>query len=138
MRLTATLALALLASAGQVVAQEETPEVAAQRAAEAWVVLVDSGNYAESWTEAATAFREAVPQATWVQQMESVRPPLGAVTTRELLGAQHTTSLPNAPPGEYVIVQFHTKFAGRETAAVETVVPMKDGETWKVSGYWIQ
>jgi hypothetical protein len=129
--------LALLAAARPTAAQ--TPEAVAQRAAESWLALVDSARYSASWTEAAAAFRAAVTQGAWDSTMVRVRGPLGATRSRELLGAQYSTSLPNAPPGEYVILQFRTVFAGREAPAVETVVPMKDPDgTWRVSGYFIR
>jgi hypothetical protein len=129
--------LALVVVARPLAAQ--TPEAAAQRAAESWLALVDSARYGESWTQAAAAFRTAVSQGGWDSTMTRVRGPLGAARTRQLLGAQYSTSLPNAPPGEYVLLQFRTVFAGRETPAVETVVPMKDPDgTWRVSGYFIR
>lgn len=133
----AALGLAVLAAARPAAAQ--APEQAAQHAAERWLALVDSAQYAKSWTEAATAFRTAVSQAGWDSTMTRLRSPLGATRSRELLGAQYSTSLPGAPPGEYVVLQFRTVFAGREAPAVETVVPMKQPDgTWRVSGYFIR
>jgi hypothetical protein len=133
----AGVCLAFVAAGRPVAAQ--SPEEAAQRAAESWLALVDSARYAESWTEAAAAFRGAVSQASWDSTITQVRGPLGAARSRELLGAQYTTSMPGAPPGEYVVLQFRTVFAGRDTPAVETVVPMKDPDgTWRVSGYFIR
>ena len=48
------------------------------------------------------------------------------------------TSLPGAPDGEYVVIQFEASF-GNKRASVETVTPMldKDGQ-WRVSGYYIK
>jgi len=48
------------------------------------------------------------------------------------------TSMPGAPDGEYVVIQFESSFANKESA-VETVTPMKgeDG-VWRVSGYYIK
>jgi len=45
-------------------------------------------------------------------------------------------SLPGAPDGEYVVIQYETQFEHHTPA--ETVTPMldKDG-AWKVSGYFI-
>jgi hypothetical protein len=129
--------LVLLAAARPLAAQ--APEQAAQRAAESWLTLVDSARYAESWTQAAAGFRAAVSQETWDTTMVRVRGPLGAARSRELLGAQYSTSLPGAPPGGYVVLQFRTVFAGREAPAVETVVPMKEPDgIWRVSGYFIR
>jgi len=114
------------------------PEAVAQKAAEQWLALVDAGNYAESWKTAAGYFQTAVPQSQWEQTIAGVRKPLGDLVSRKLKSAQYAKSLPGAPDGEYVVLQFDTSFANKKTA-VETVTPMldKDG-AWKVSGYYIK
>jgi hypothetical protein len=47
-------------------AADVKPEDAAQKAAEAWLALVDAGKYGESWEEAATYFKGAVTKDQWV------------------------------------------------------------------------
>ena len=48
------------------------------------------------------------------------------------------TSLPGAPDGEYVVIQFDTSFTNKKVA-VETVTPMKDEDgIWRVSGYYVK
>jgi hypothetical protein len=135
-----SLAMLLLMIAGRVAAaqDEATPESLAVAAAQSWLALVDEGGYAESWATAATAFHEQVTREEWEVAMLTHRTPLGDLESRELLGAQYTSSLPGAPPGEYVVLQFRTNF-GAKPAAVETVVPVKEEDgTWKVSGYFIR
>ena len=52
--------------------------------------------------------------------------------------ATYKTSLPGAPDGEYVVIQFDTSFENKK-AAIETVTPMMDQDgTWRVSGYYIK
>ncbi|MEW6442894.1 MAG: DUF4019 domain-containing protein [bacterium] len=116
----------------------DTPEQAAGAAGAAWLALVDQGRYAESWKEAAPYFRNAVPEAQWVQSLTAVRQPLGKVLSRKQESARYATALPGAPDGEYVILVFHTSFENKRTA-VETVTPMRgqDGK-WQVSGYYIK
>ena len=113
-------------------------EKAALQAADAWLRLVDSGQYAESWEEAAEFFRNAVSQENWQRSTEVFRKPLGTLVSRELKATQYTTSAPGAPDGQYVIIQYNTNFANKKSA-VETVTPMmdKDGK-WRVSGYFIK
>ena len=52
--------------------------------------------------------------------------------------AGESTTLPGAPDGEYVVLQFDTSFE-QKAAAVETVTTIreKDG-TWHVGGYFIR
>ena len=114
------------------------PEQVAQQSAESWLALTDSGKYAESWNQAAEAFKGAVTQDQWVNALNTVRAPLGKIVSRKLKSATHTKDLPNAPAGEYVVLQYETSFE-KKPGAIETVTPMleKDGK-WKVSGYFIK
>ena len=122
----------------QALAVAGSPEEQAQAAANAWLALVDAGKYQESWEGAASFFKGAVPQEKWQQQMQTFRQPLGKATSRKLKSAKYTKTLPGAPDGEYVVIQYQTSFA-KKKSAVETVTPMldKDGK-WRVSGYYIK
>ena len=64
--------------------------------------------------------------------------PLGELISRTIKNSTYTTSLPGAPDGEYVVIQFSTSFA-KKMQIIETVTPMleKDG-VWRVSGYYIK
>lgn len=145
--LTGMAALALLLTAGPGRAQETadeaqetaaSPEVLARAAADAWLHLLDTGRFSESWESAAALFKEAVAKEAWEQQAASARAPFEPFGERQLLNAVYTSSLPNAPPGEYVVLQYQTAVSeGRSIA--ETVVPMKqDDGSWRVSGYFVK
>lgn len=86
-------------------------EVAAAAAAEVWLHLVDQDQYAESWDGTAAFFQRSVPKAQWQAMVESVRVPLGELVSRQLKGCAYNTSLPGAPAGQYVVVQFATDLA---------------------------
>lgn len=130
------LGLLLVASAG--VAGGNDAVVKAESAATAWLALTDAGSYPESWDAAASFFRAAVSKADWERMLKAVRTPLGALKTRTLKSATFTTSLPGVPDGEYVVIQYDTRFENK-AVAVEIVTPMreKDG-SWRVSGYVIR
>lgn len=116
----------------------ETPEREALEVAEAWLAVVDSGDYAKSWDTAAAYFKGAITKEKWEQALEGVRPPLGKVLSRKVKAKQFATSLPGAPDGEYVVIQYETSFENKSTA-VETVTPMKDEDgKWRVSGYFVR
>jgi hypothetical protein len=67
-----------------------------------------------------------------------VRKPLGKLISRSIKDATHTTSLPGAPDGEYVVIQFQTSFENKKSA-IETITPMMDPDgVWRVSGYFIK
>jgi hypothetical protein len=113
-------------------------EKAAVEAAEAWLGLVDSGKYSQSWDEAAEYVKELVSKEIWQNSIKGARGPLGKVVSRELKSKRYTISVPGAPQGRYVIIQYKTSFENKDSA-IETVTPMleKDGK-WKVSGYFIK
>jgi hypothetical protein len=62
----------------------------------------------------------------------------GETVSRTMKTTRYTTTLPGAPDGEYVVIQFDSSFTNKKTA-VETITPMldKDG-VWRVSGYYIK
>ena len=70
--------------------------------------------------------------------MKSVRSQFGKVLSRKVKSAKYTTSLPGAPDGEYVVIQFDSSFANKKSA-IETLTPAldKDGKS-RVSGYFIK
>lgn len=113
-------------------------EEAAVAAAERWLGMIDAGQYGESWDEAGTIFRSAVPRDGWQRQLEGLRKPMGAKLSRSVMSKAYRTTLPGAPDGEYVIVQFNASFE-KKKSAVETVTPMLDADgKWRVSGYFIK
>ncbi len=107
-------------------------------AAQAWLALIDEGNYGESWETAAVYFKQAITKDKWEQALTAVRKPLGMLLHRKLLSKTYTQSLPGAPDGEYVVIQFEASFKNKKSG-IETVTPMLDNDgTWRVSGYYIK
>ena len=132
------LSFLLILQAWSAAAAQAKPEQLARQSAESWLGLTDAGKYDDSWAQAAETFKAAVTPDQWVGAMNSVRTPLGKLVARRLKSATYTKSLPGAPDGEYVVLEFDATFEHKQ-AAVETVTPMleKDGK-WRVSGYFIR
>ena len=105
--------------------------------ARAWVALIDQSRWEESWEKSGTIFREAVTSAEWARQARPVREPLGAVIKRTLVANEAHKELPNAPKGEYRILQFASDYANRP-GSVDTVILAQEGEHWFVVGYFIR
>jgi serine/threonine protein kinase len=124
-------------------ANENKPAIASEdeaavSAAKKWLTTIDDGHYAESWTSTSDYFQSAITQDKWVSALTAVREPLGDLISRKLISAQQMTKMPGAPDGQYVVMQFETSFANKESA-IETVTvgPKQDGQ-WKASGYYIK
>jgi len=108
-------------------------ESQALEAAKTWLLLVDSGDYGQSWKNAAAYFKGAVKKTQWEQSAKAVREPLGSVVMRSLKSTTYATSLPGAPDGKYVVIQFSSSFKNKADAT-ETVTPMLDkDDQWRMT-----
>lgn len=131
------LVLILLAAAGVALAAD-TPEDAAQTAAESWLKLVDDGKYGESWDAAAAIFKAAVTRELWAQTAGSVRSSVGKLQSRKLKSREFSKVLPGAPAGQYVTLQYDSVFE-KQASAVETIVAALDADgAWRAAGYFIK
>jgi hypothetical protein len=109
----------------------------ASDSAKAWLTIIDAGNYSQSWKDAGSSFQSAVTEAKWAEMAKPIRDSVGALLSRVPAGVEQTKSLPSAPPGDYAVVRFSTKFANKSDAT-ETVIMLMDGGAWKVAGYFIK
>lgn len=134
---TGSIVLVLLVALAIPSYAETESEKAAQKTAEQWLGLVDAGNYDESWNQAAEVFQQHVTKEAWNHDVSAVRGQTGKLKSRKLKSAKSTDSLPNAPAGKYIILQYDSSFnAG---PAIETVVLMEQKDnSWKVTGYFVK
>lgn len=112
-------------------------EAAALAAAKSWLALVDKGQIGLAWDQSAPLLKAGAPKQQFVSQVKGVRDLYGKVVSRVLKSKTYAKSLPGAPDGEYVVIQFDTSFQQKKDS-VETITPMKDKGQWKVSGYYIK
>ncbi len=118
-------------------AEEDIDTIPATNAARAWLAYVDARNYAESWNTAADVFQKGVTQSQWEAMVAPIRAKVGNLALRKPLSVKYMHDLPNAPPGDYVVIQYTTRF--ENGLFTETVTPMKQADgSWKVSGYYIK
>lgn len=112
-------------------------EAAALKAADAWLTLVDTGKYAESWRQAAPMFQKEEAKGAWVHALENVRKPLGHLVKRSVADAAYSATLPGMPDGHYWVVHEQTRLE-HKASAVETVILAQSSSDWKVIGYFIR
>jgi len=117
---------------------EDTKEQAAIRAAENWLFIIDTEQYEDSWENGAIFLKTEASKELWVSSMNKFRKPLGKMEERKFKSSQYMINIPDAPDGEYVVIQFDTVFENKKEA-IETITPMldPDGE-WRVAGYFIK
>lgn len=132
------IAALLVLSTNTTFAQNQNNKTLAISAAKSWLNTVDNEKYGDSWDQAASFFRNSISKAQWTQALNATRKPFGKVISRTLKNATPTNSLPGAPDGSYVVIQFNTSFTGKKSS-VETITPMLDKDNkWRVSGYFIK
>ncbi len=102
-----------------------------------WLVLVDFAEYGASYDEAAALFKGSVSREDWIETVTDLRGPLGAISSRSVTEKGHTTSIPGAPPGEYVVVQFAAVFSGDHRMTEIVFLVLENGD-WRVAGYLMQ
>jgi Protein of unknown function (DUF4019) len=109
---------------------------AATDAANRWLVAVDAGKFAESWTSAAEVFKLGVKENDWVVDLDAIRSKLGKTVIRELKTARFSTTVRGAPlTGEYVTITYLTKFAFAPLATETLVVSKEPDGEWRIAGY---
>jgi len=130
------LGMTLLLSCAAGCSRDKTQ--AAQGAASEWLKLVDSGNYPQSWEEAANIMKSSVAKEQWQEILNRNRAPLGTLLSRKLTSAEYKEDIPGAPVGQYVVLRYESSFQNKGTV-IETATPTldKDGR-WRVSVYYIR
>lgn len=97
----------------------------ARSTADAWLKIVDSGNYAQSWNESASLMKTAVAKEQWEQILNVNRAPLGSLVSRKLTSVEYKEYLPGAPAGQYVLLQYQSTFE-HKSGVIETAAPTLD------------
>ena len=100
--------------------------------------MADDGKFDYCWETASSFFKKTILKDKWVKKIKNIRPAFGKTLSRKIKKTKYLTSLPGAPDGEYVFIQFETSFDNKKSA-IETITPMLDiDKIWKVSGYYIK
>jgi len=105
--------------------------------AQVWLCALDSGGFLKTWEQSAEVLRARVTPDQRRQALEALRKPLGEPKFRKLKDATEVTSLPGAPDGRYLVMQFETVFASeRRLSEIVTFQQEKDG-VWRAVDYVI-
>ncbi|WP_027367128.1 DUF4019 domain-containing protein [Desulfocurvibacter africanus] len=100
-----------------------------------WLVLLDAGKYAESWTQAGRDFRQGLGKAEWARRMAAARSELGANTSRKPLDARETG--PTGAAGECLVILFGAVY-DKVPYTTETLTLCRENGRWRVAGYFIR
>ncbi|QOJ24479.1 MAG: DUF4019 domain-containing protein [Gammaproteobacteria bacterium] len=135
-RLIVLLLLLFCTSAAH--AQESNILEKVESSARAWLGLIDSGKYKESWENASPLFKEKTAEAAWIKSITVIRTLRGAVNARYIATAGSTQSLSGFPDGEYVVLQFYTTFAEKGLALETITLAKTQNDAWQIAAYEIK
>lgn len=134
--LSLLLALPVLPAQAQQDAPVDTAQAieAARQAADRWLAHIDAGDAEASYETAAEVLQNQITEAQWRGSLDAAQMQTGELVDRALVAPRYTTTLPDVPFGEYVILEYDSRFA--HLAAHEVVVLTKENGDWKAAGYF--
>jgi DNA-binding CsgD family transcriptional regulator len=110
-------------------AAAEPSAAEAARAAEAFLDLVDDNRWAESYAATGAQFRQLNTLERWSEVSQRVRPALGKMLTRDVVGNEYVP----APPEGYRLIKFRSTYANGTAQTESLSLEWEDG-AWKVVG----
>lgn len=118
----------------QALSPEENAKERAQAAAEAWLSLLDDGEFGASWDAATASLRRGIPRERWIAEGTTSRAEFDEVQSRELVESTFHDSTAQGPEGAPVVVlQYRTEFSNGIVR--EGLITTRPDTTWKVAGY---
>lgn len=141
--LTLASSLCAQATSSQTVTENRTPEetellkkqvTEALKAADAWVEIVDRGNYAEAWKAGALLMQQTMNEKEFEKLLNATRKPLGRVVSRTLADMRMGHNPPRLPSGDYMVVVYKTMFSTKQASELVTLYNVSEG-VWKVLTY---
>ncbi len=118
------------------VVETQSDEDAARESVDAWLSLLDAGNYAAAYDATGSFFKDEVTAEEFRSSMEERQTILGAPESRTLSSTQHLSTVPNAPPGDYFVFEFDGVYELRPNAR-ERVTAVSESGGWPVVGIYL-
>jgi hypothetical protein len=121
----------------QVASDQGTPEDRQQalEAADTFLVQLDKGRVKETWANTSSQLKQRASETAWIASLSAMRAPFGSVVSRKLESYGFTDTVEDLPKGRYAVFQMKGDFSG--TSLEEKVVLHKDGNDWRILGYFL-
>lgn len=118
--------------------QTDNPDLAASSSAtQAWLGVVDKGDYKGSWNQASKILKATMSADEWTHYLDTVRKPLGTPSGRQVLDQRTAKDPKGLPAGDYMVMLYNTTFANKPRKELVTLVKEQDGQ-WRVLTYQIE
>ena len=107
-------------------------------ASRAWLALLDAGKFGPAWDGASPYLKSVVTRQKWVTGVAAARNPFGKFKQRIPVKFARSHSMPDAPDGDYSLLEFESEFANGKRASEQVIWMLGDNQVWRVSGYFIR
>ena len=104
-------------------------------ASRAWLALLDAGKFGPAWDGASPYLKSVVTRQKWVTGVAAARNPFGKFKQRIPVKFARSHSMPDAPEGDYSLLEFESEFANGKRASEQVIWMLGDNQVWRVSGY---
>jgi len=104
-------------------------------ASRAWLALLDAGKFGPAWDGASPYLKSVVTRQKWVTGVAAARNPFGKFKQRIPVKFARSHSMPDAPDGDYSLLEFESEFANGKRASEQVIWMLGDNQVWRVSGY---
>ena len=108
---------------------------AARKTAEDWMVLWDSGKFAEGYAELSSFIKKAFDEKTWSTYWTTERKPLGKLKSRKILEVQLVKSLSGIPDHSGAVLRYLSSFENKEDIFETCSVILEKDGSWRVATY---
>jgi hypothetical protein len=104
---------------------------------DAWLSIVDKGDYGRSWEDGSLKLRLTMPKNEWIKYLQGVRQTAGPVQTRTLADVRIAKNPAGLSKGDYSVVVYNTTFPKGPAKELLTLALGPDGN-WRVMTYFIE
>ena len=129
--------LFFLASGASFASDSDPKEVISQASsvAQAWLGPLDRKEYASAYDTAGVLLHEKITLDHWTGALNAIRANFGAVLSRQPAGHDYYPQGFQSKEGEFVQLDYTTKFKELDLIYTESVILHREGGSWVVEGY---
>ncbi len=108
---------------------------AAHKSAEVWLTLFDQGKYGEAWELQARVVKQMLTKEAAERTYQQVLQQIGKNKTRILFKREHSNNPPGMLPGNYVVVQYASRFEKLKESMESVVLTLEGDGQWRAINY---
>lgn len=120
---------------GEPITDSDKSITAAQKAAEAWMLLWDSGKHSESYKAISAFSKKAIDEKAWATYWTTERKPLGTLKWRKIISVALIKSLDNISDHSGGILRYQSSFEDQKDVFETFYVILEKDGSWRVLGY---